>query len=134
MATKNEKNDDAAITAEEAEKNGSGGGRRATADDFRAIVREEKVISLHDLDLTVKIRGLSVAQLDAINSNLGEGISEFRLMTEIAAAGMVEPEMEVEQLLELTPAIVLLIGGEVAALSKMDESAVSAVEKSVREG
>lgn len=130
MATKNEtKNEEATAAAN------NGGGAVISADAFRAIEREEKLVSLPGGQGSVRIRGLSTAQTDAINAELGEGSSEFRMIAAIAHAGIVEPDdLSLDDLLEKSPTIVALIGTEVAALSGMNESAVSAVEKSVREG
>lgn len=128
MATKPKNNPDETPAA----ANG-GGGKIVSADAFRKIERNEKVVEIGDGN-AVRVRGLSVAQLDAINAELGEGVSEFRMMAAIAHAGLIEPEgISLDDLLEMSPAIVLLIGGEVAGISGMSESSVKAIEKSVRQ-
>lgn len=111
----------------------NGGGKIVSADAFRRIERNEKVVEIGN-DQAVRVRGLSVAQLDAINAELGEGASEFRMMASIAHAGLIEPEgISLDDLLEMSPAVVLLIGGEVAGISGMSESSVKAIEKSISE-
>jgi hypothetical protein len=128
----NEKNEDETPAAE---AKADGGGQIVSADAFREIQREERTITVEGVPGSIRIRGLSTGQTDAINAELGEGASEFLLMATIAHAGIIEPDgITLDDLLEKSPSIVLQIGGEVATISGMNEAAVKAVEKSVGKG
>jgi len=114
----------------------NGGGKIASLDAIKNVSIPEQYVAVSEWgeDAGCLLRGLTVAQVEAINSEIGEDF-DFRATAAMVAASMVEPEgVTTETLIDQPPSILAKLGPVVLRLSGMDEEAIKEAESSFREG